>query len=234
MNNTTAPAMCRLNLPVIRLLMQKDWQLFQKQLAALVLAGLVALTLIGLARPWAFHLGSLLLIVVLVSVACFAISTSLLVERKEQTLAWVMSLPVSPLDFTLAKLAGNLLTFGLPFALIGLGTLGTVLFTPLPDGLVVLATLVLGHILLAYSLSLSVAMSVESEGWNTFVMIASMVLINPFMMGISQIESIQSTYRSSSVDFSPAALAILGTQLGLSALLLVLTAWRHGRRPAFY
>jgi ABC-type multidrug transport system permease subunit len=226
--------MSRLNLPVIRLLMQKDWQLFQKQLAALVLAGLVALTLIGLAKPWAFYLGSLLLIVVLVSVACFAISTSLLVERKEQTLAWVMSLPVSPLDFTLAKLAGNLLTFGLPFALIGLGTLATVLFTPLPDGLVVLAALVLGHILLPYSLSLSVAMSIESEGWNTFVMIASMVLINPFMMGISQVESIQSTYRGTSVDFSPAALAILGAQLVLSTLLLGLTAWRLGRRPAFF
>jgi ABC-type multidrug transport system permease subunit len=234
MNSTSAPAMPPLNLPVIRLLMQKDWQLFQKQLAALVLAGVVALTLIGLAKPWAFYLGSLLLIVALVSVACFAISTSLLVERKEQTLAWVMSLPVSPLDFAVAKLAGNLLTFGLPFVMIGLATLGTVLFTPLPDGLVVLAVLVFGHILLAYSLSLSVAMSVESEGWNTFVMIASMVLINPFMMGISQIDSIKSTYNSASIEFSAAAIAILGAQLFTSVLLIGLTAWRHGRRAAFY
>ena len=91
-----------LNLPVIRLLVLKDWQLFQKQLAAYVLGGIVALCLLGMAKPWSFYAGSLLLLVVLVAAACFAISTSLLVERKEHTLAFVMSLPVSPLDFTIA------------------------------------------------------------------------------------------------------------------------------------
>ena len=89
-----------LNIPVIRLLVAKDWQLFQKQLAFYVLAGIVALCFLGLAKPWAFYIGSLMLIIVTVSVACFSISTSLMTERKEKTLAFVMSLPVSPLDFT--------------------------------------------------------------------------------------------------------------------------------------
>jgi ABC-type transport system involved in multi-copper enzyme maturation permease subunit len=223
-----------LNLPVIRLLIMKDWQLFQKQLAAYVLAGLAALTLLGLATPWAFYLGSLVLIVVLVAIACFAISTSLLVERKEQTLAFVMSLPVSPLDFTLAKLLGNLLTFGVPFVILLAGTLVVVLTTPLPDGLVVLALLLFGHVLLAYSVSLAVAMQVESEGWNIFAMIASMVLINPFLMLIGQIESISGPLREDAITWSLPALLILGGQLLLSLAALGATAWWHGRKPAFY
>lgn len=96
-----------LNIPVIRLLVAKDWQLFQKQLALYVLAGIVALCFLGLAKPWAFYVGALMLIIVMVSIACFSISTSLMNERKEKTLAFVMSLPVSPLDFTVAKLVGN-------------------------------------------------------------------------------------------------------------------------------
>src|SRR3546814_1622337 len=111
-----------LNTPVIRLLVAKDWQLFQKQLAFYVLAGIVALCFLGLAKPWAFYVGSLMLLIVMVSAACFSISTSLMVERKEQTLAFVMSLPVSPLDFTVSKLAGNVLTFAVPFVVLLGGT----------------------------------------------------------------------------------------------------------------
>ncbi len=223
-----------LNLPVIRLLVLKDWQLFQKQFAAYVLAGIVALCLLGAAKTWSFYLGSLLLIVVLVAVACFAISNSLLVERKEQTLAFVMSLPVSPLDFTVAKLAGNLLTFGVPFALLALGALGTIAFTPLPDGLIVYSLLLFGYIFAAYCVSLAVAMNVQSEGWNTFVMIASMVLINPFMVLLGQIEAIDGTVRGDAIVWSAPALAILAAQVLVGLLALGFTAWWNGRKPAFY
>lgn len=224
----------KLNRPVIRLLILKDWQLFEKQLAAYVLAGLGALTLLGLVKPWAFYLGSLALIVVVVAAACFAISNSLLVERKEQTLAFVMSLPVSPLDFTISKLLGNLLTFGVPFCVLLLGTLVVILSTPLPDGLVILASLLFGHILLAYSVSLAVAMQVESEGWNTFAMIGSMVLVNPFLMALGQIESIQGPIRQDAIAWSLPAALILGAQLLVSVVVLVHTAWWHGRKAAFY
>lgn len=223
-----------LNLPVIRLLVLKDWQLFQKQFAAYVLAGIVALCLLGAAKTWSFYLGSLLLIVVLVAVACFAISNSLLVERKEQTLAFVMSLPVSPLDFTVAKLAGNLFTFGVPFVLLALGALGTIAFTPLPDGLIVYSLLLFGYIFAAYCVSLAVAMNVQSEGWNTFVMIASMVLINPFMVLLGQIEAIDGTVRGDAIVWSAPALAILAAQVLIGVLALGFTAWWNGRKPAFY
>lgn len=223
-----------LNLPVIRLLVMKDWQLFQKQFALNVLGGIVALCLLGMAKTWSFYLGSLLLIVVLVAVACLAISNSLLEERKQHTLAFVMSLPVSPLDFTVAKLAGNLVTFGVPFALLTLGTLGTIYFTPLPNGLFVYSLLLFGYIFTAYCISLAVAMMVQSEGWNIFVMIASMVLINPFLMGLGQIQAIESTVRGSAIVWSTPAVTILAAEvlIGLSAL--GFAAWWNGRKPAFY
>lgn len=229
----TATPRPRIDTALVRRLIVKDWQLFQRPLAAHVLAGIVALGLLGLAKPWAFYLGSLLLIIVLVAGACFAISTSLLVERKEQTLAFVMSLPVSPLEFTLAKLGGNLLTFGVPFAVLLVGTLGVVLRTPLPDGLVVFTVLLFGHILLAYAVSLAVAMSVRSEGWNIFAMIGSMLLVNPMIMLLGQIDSISGVSRGEVISWSPEALLILGVQVGGALLALVGTAWWHGRKAAF-
>jgi ABC-2 type transport system permease protein len=223
-----------LNIPVIRLLVLKDWQLFQQQLALYVLAGIVALCFLGLGKPWAFYIGSLMLIIVTVSVACFSIATSLVTERKEKTLAFVMSLPVSPLDFTVAKLAGNLLTFAVPFCVIAGGTLATVWLTPLPDGLFVYSLLIYGYILLAFSVSLAVAMSVESEGWSTFAMIGSMALINPFIMALTQVPAISERVDQDAIAWSPEAVAILAAVVLLSVAVIGTTAWYHARKPAFY
>jgi ABC-type transport system involved in multi-copper enzyme maturation permease subunit len=224
----------RLNWPVIRLLVAKDWQLFQKQLAACVLGGIVALCLIGMATGWSFYLGSLLLIIMLVCTSCFSISNSLLVERKEHTLAFVMSLPVTPLDYYLSKLIGNLVTFLAPFLAMLAGTVLVILYTPLPDGLVVLSLLIFGHVLLAYAVSLSVAMAVESEGWNIFAMIGSMLLINPLIMLLGQIPAINDHVKADTIYFAPVAVAILLAQATLSVLVLAATGWVHCRKKSFY
>jgi ABC-2 type transport system permease protein len=222
------------NFPVIRALMLKDWQLFEKRLAAHVAAGLLALALIGHAQSWSFYIGSLLLIIVMVAASCFAVSTSLLNERKEKTLAFVMSLPVTPLDFYLAKLMGNLVTFGVPFLVLSGGAVAVILWTPLPDGLLTLVLLLCCHMLLSFCLSLAVAMEVESEGWNIFVMVGSSVLINPLMAGLSQIPDIASHWKGPVVVWSWQVLAILGAQLALSLALLAYTLWRHLRKRAFF
>lgn len=227
----TSPA---LNIPVIRLLVQKDWKLFERQLAACVAGGIVSLCFLGMASPWSFYLGSLLLIIVLVAGACFAISNSLLTERREHTLSFVMSLPVSPLDFYLAKIIGNLITFGVPFVVMAAGTLAVIFFTPLPDGLVVLALPLFGHVLLAYSISLSVAMAVESEGWNIFVMIGTMLLINPLIMLLGQIPAISETAKTETILWSAPLLAILAAQVALSVAVIAGSGWIHCRKKSFY
>jgi ABC-2 type transport system permease protein len=223
-----------LNTSVIRLLVLKDWQLFQKQLAFYVLAGIVALCFLGLAKPWAFYVGSLMLLIVMVSSACFSISTSLVVERKEQTLAFVMSLPVSPREFTLSKLIGNLLTFGVPFGVLLGGALALVMFSPLPDGLFVYTLLIFAWLLFAYAVSLAVAMSVESEGWATFAMIGSMVMINPYIMGLSQLEAVQTYTTKNAVVWTTPTVAIMTTLALLAVAVIGVTTWHHARKPAFY
>lgn len=213
----------QLNMPLIKLLVAKDWRLFEKQLAIYVVGGIVALCLLGMATSWSFYLGSLLLILVLICASCFSISTSILVERKEQTLGFVMSLPVTPLDYYLAKLIGNLVTFLVPFLVMLAGTMLVIFYTQLPNGLVPFALLIFGHVLLAYAVSLSVAMAVESEGWNTFAMIGSMLLINPFIMLMGQLPVIRQNVETGNIVFGPIVSSILLVQLLASVAVLVAT-----------
>jgi hypothetical protein len=108
-----------------------------------------------------------------------------------------------------------------------------VLQTPVPDGFIVFASLVFGHIVFAYAVSLAAAMSVRSEGWNTFVMIATQVMVNPFITWIGQIDAIAGPARGDVVAWSPEALGILAVQALGTALAFGLTTWWHGRKPAF-
>lgn len=223
-----------LNPTVIRALVVKDWQLFERQLAGYTAVGLLALALIGHAQAWSFYAGALLLIVVMSALACFAISTSTLSERKAKTLAFVMSLPVSPLDFYVAKLLANMVTFGVPYLLLGGGAVAVTLWTPIPDGLLTLVLMVLGHLLLAHAVSLCVAMRVESEGWSTFVMVGGSVLVNPFMAAVSQVPEIATPWQGEVVTWSWQVLTILALQVGLSLALLASLGWHYLRKQAFY
>ncbi|MFT3668729.1 MAG: hypothetical protein QM795_09165 [Pseudoxanthomonas sp.] len=104
----------------------------------------------------------------------------------------------------------------------------------MPDGLIVFSILIFGFVTLAYSVSLSVAMAVESEGWNTFAMIGSMVLINPFIMLLGQIPEITNNVSTERVVWSLPAVAILLVEIVGGIAVLVVTGWVHCRKKAFY
>jgi ABC-2 type transport system permease protein len=221
------------DLNMIKLLVIKDWQIYQKQLAAYVAGLLLALSLIGTGQPWPFYLGAMLLLVLLVSTGYFGIGTSLLAERKEQTMPFIMSLPVTPVDFFWGKLLANLTIFLVPFTLVVVGTTFLVLFTPLPDGLLVYALLIYFFMLMSFCVSLSVAIAVESEGWNIFTMMAMMTILNPFIFGIGRIEAIGTNVQTNNIVWSLPAVGILAGELLVIVLALGVTSWIHSRKTAF-
>jgi ABC-type Na+ efflux pump permease subunit len=218
---------------MIKALAIKDWQVFEKQMAGYILGMLLALSLIGTAKPWPFSAGALLLLVLLVSTGFYTIQTSLLVERKEQTAAFVMSLPISPADFFWSKLLGNLAIYLVPLGIVTGGTVFLVLFTPLPDGLLVYSLLIYGFMLVNFCVCLSFAIAVESEAWNAFVMMALMTMVGPFIYWIGTIPSIGPNIRKDSIVWSMQALSVFAGEFLVIAAVLALTSWVHSRKKSF-
>jgi hypothetical protein len=218
---------------VVKLLVFKDWQIYQKQLAAYVLGLLVGLTLVGMGKPWSFYAGALLLLVLLICVGGFAIQSSLLNERKEHTLPFVMSLPVTPMMFYWSKMIANVGIFMVPYTLVVAGTAFVVVFTALPDGLLVWSLLIFGFLAVNFFLSLCAAMVLESEGWNIFVQIALSTLISPFIIGIGMIEAIASKIKTNEIVWSQPALAIFFLEFAVIALAIGITSAVHHRKTSF-
>lgn len=221
------------DMQMIKLLVMKDWQIYQKQLAAYVLGLLLGLILVGMAKPWSFYVGALLLLVLLICVGGFGIGSSLLNERKEHTLPFVMSLPVTPMMFYWSKLIANLIIYLIPFAIVVAGTIFLVLFTPLPDGLLVWSLLIFGFLATIYFVSLGAALVLESEGWNIFVQIGLSTLISPYLMGLGMIGEISTHIKTENIVWSLPAIGIFLTQLTVMILVIVVTSWIHRRKTSF-
>ena len=214
-------------------LIVKDWQVYQKQLAGYVAGLLLALGLVGMGSPLLAAAGGLLLLVLLIVVGMFAIASSIMAERKEQTQPFVMSLPVTPMDVFWGKLLANLAIYLVPFLLVTGGMLALILLTPSPDGTVPWVMLIALFVLANFIVSLCVAIAVDSEGWNTFAMLALMTLIGPFIYWVTWMDGIREHLKGDVIVWSPQVLGLIGGELAVIAIAILAAGWAHARKASF-
>ena len=211
----------------------KDWQVYQKQLAGYVAAMLLALGLVGMGTPMMAAAGALLLLVLLLVVGSYAIHSSITAERKQQTVPFIMSLPVTPMDVYWGKLLANLVIYLVPFLLVVAGLLALILTTPRPDGTVPWVAVVALFMLANFCVSLCVAIAVDSEGWNVFAMLALMTLIGPFLYWVSQMHGIREHLQGDAIVWSPQVLGLIGGELAVIAIAILAAGWTHARKASF-
>ena len=218
---------------MVRKLIVKDWQVYQKQLAGYVAGLLLALGLVGMGSPLLSAAGGLLLLVLLIVVGTFAIGSLVMAERKEQTQPFVMSLPVTPMDVFWGKMLANLAIYLVPFLLVTGGMLALVLATPSPDGTVPWVILIALFVLVNFIVSLCVAIAVDSEGWNAFAMLALMTLIGPFIYWVTWMQGVREHLQGDVIVWSPQVLALIGGELAVIAVAILAAGWVHARKASF-
>ena len=214
-------------------LVVKDWQVYQKQLAGFVAGMLLALGLVGMGTPLMASAGALLLLVQLLVVGTYAIQSSIMAERKLQTVPFIMSLPVTPMDVYWGKLLANLVIYLVPFLLVTGGLLALILSTPRPDGAVPWLAVVALFMLAIFCVSLCVAIAVESEGWNIFAILALMTLIGPFLYWVSRLDGIVQYLKTDDIVWSAPVLGALAAEVAVIAVAILVTSWIHARKASF-
>lgn len=221
------------DLRLVRILVLKDWQVYQKQLAGYVAGMLLALGLIGMGTPLLAAAGALLLLVLLLVVGTYSIQASIMAERKQQTGPFVMSLPVTPMDVFWGKLLANLVIYLVPFLLVAGGLVALVLATPHPDGAVPWLVAIAVFMLMLFCITLSVAIAVDSEGWNIFAMLALMTLVGPYIFWISRFESVLRYRGSDEIVWGAPLLGLIGAEFALMAVAILAAGWLHARKRSF-
>lgn len=222
-----------LNMPVIKRLVYKDWYLNRKLLAVYVGGGIFSLSIISLGE-WQFFMGAIMFITMLVAMGNHQLSVTMINERKEQTLAFVMSLPVSPADYAMAKFLSNMVLFFVPWLLLTLVAITVILLTPLPDGLVAFTLLVCGLIAVNHCICWSVTMATETEASFLMVMIGLNCLFNPALYLLARSPNIGGHNLNGEVIWTTTATLVLLCEILAIVLLLVGTLYFRSRKKVFY
>jgi len=222
-----------MNYAMVKRLILKDWYL-QRWAILASLAGIVAtLGIIAIGGKVAFLIGLILLIMVIISIGANMAVATIVTERKEQTLPFVMSLPISYREYTACKIWGNLLIFMVPWLTMVVGSCGLLLLSPSSSGLLPYAMIMSTEILLSTCLILAVALITESQGWTVAAIMVGNVAVNGIGYLVAHIAGIAKGMWGPAIRWSGAASALLLGEFATVALLLGVTSFVQSKKNDF-
>ncbi len=221
-------------LSLTRRLMLKDWSFNRRPISLFVAGGAAALAVVAWGGQTGFFIGSILLLVALMSVGMQLVFTTVIYERKEQTLPFIMSLPITSAEYATAKILANVTIFlGAWMALAAMMILVILGRDVLPNGLIPFAVVILLELFVAYAMILAVALMTESEGWTIVALVVSNVFLNFFMYKVSRIPAIAAVMNGTDTVWPRVAVGLLAGELGVIVLLVVVTYAVQVRKKDF-
>ena len=220
---------------VVRQLILKDWRLYRPLIFLTLEWGALALGALWLFRKeTVFVVGSVLFFIALITVGCLLPGVSILNERKKQHLPFVMSLPISSIEYTTAKLVATVGMFLVPWTALGIAAMwligGAGIF---PHGVIPVALILMMMPLVGFSMNLGVTLVGETEGWNiaaNMVFNSSYGLIWYFM---TTSPAIMADMKSPVAVWNSARLTFLGGELALVVLSVGITYYLQSKKQDF-
>ncbi len=218
-----------MNLQAIRILFLKDLFLSRRHLFAYFVGGLAASALACTPSATLAFVGFILVVTVAIAAGIHLIGTLMLAETTDQTRLFVMSLPISLLDYSIGKISVVLTTYLIPW---------TAMFTCL-----IMATFVLGkqgnvavlpaiflYLLCAFMLQLLTAVVSESVGWTICVMVGCNVGMNVFLMQLFANAEVAEVVKSDVLSWPTFVLQIIGVELLIIAVSLATAFYFQTRK----
>ena len=212
-------------------LIAKDWYLSRVPLTLIALTGAVATGLLYSGKT-AGLVGLISALIALVFLSILIPQLTVVNERKQGNLAFVMSLPISPAEYTMSKVLGNLSAFVLLWAAIVGAVLGTIAFTTGAGGVVPLGVIAALAPFVSFCLLLSVAIVTESELLAMVTMGATNVAYS-FWWFLFRLPGFAENLKSPVPIWSNTILTIISGQIAVIVLALVLTFYLQSRKTDF-
>lgn len=219
---------------VLRLIL-KDWRLSLPIIVLCTSGGLAALGVLLLGGQTAFVLGAGFFFISMIFCASFLPMSNIVNERKKQTVAFMMSLPISPAQYGAVKLISTLGTFLIPWLTLIAAAMYMILGRHvLPNGTIPAALILATVPFVGFCLITGTAIVSESEGWA----IAATAMVNSsywiaWYLLASYAPGISRSWSSPVAVWNRAAIDILGSEFAAIALLLVVTMLAQSRKHEF-
>lgn len=212
--------------PIMARLITKELYLYRGLILGTLIAGLVALLLSG--RDGTLGMvGGILFITVLVVHSAFLALHSLFTERKSRSLLFVLSLPLSPLQYAKAKIGACLIAFLLPWGFLLLTMVSLIMgFTPEDAGKLPSLIVLMGLLLANFCLLLGIALVFDSELWGVAGIIATNTSIPVFAAAVLP-------RITGDGGWNPALMFALGIEAAVAVGVIALALHLYSRKSDF-
>lgn len=191
-----------MNIQSIRILYLKDLFLSRRTLFSYFVAGIVASCVSCIPNETLAFIGSILIITVAIAAGLHLIGSLLLAEVTEQTRLFVMSLPVSLLDYSIAKIAVVLTTYLIPWTVMLACSIIFVVAGTKAGSVAVIPVIFL-FLLAAFTVQLVTAVVTESFSWTICVVVACNVLLNVVLKNLMNHPAIVAAAESKQLAWPP-------------------------------
>ncbi|MCX7544184.1 ABC transporter permease [Marinicella gelatinilytica] len=219
---------------IIKALVIKDIQFNKYPLLAYLVVGLIGLWLLTWEHSGAFYGGVTIILSMIIIAGAQMIITTVTTERSDHNLPFILSLPITFLQYTHAKIVANLTVF-VSFWVIIVSGLMWVIFTQeaIPNGLAVYSIILMLEMLAVFFLLLFVGLVSESQTWTIVVLTITNIGLSLFMFWLSSITDIQKYMEAASPVWNSTALTIIAAEVGFIILCLGLTYYLQFRKRDF-
>lgn len=216
-------------------LILKDWRLNLPVIVLSIAGGVAALGVLLIGGQTPFVMGTVLFFISMIFCASFVPMSNIVNERKKQTLAFMMSLPISARQYGAAKLLSSLGMFLIPWlTLVGAALYMILGRHVLPNGAIPIALILAAVPFIGFCLIAGTALVAESEGWavGATAVVNSTYWISWYLI-VSQAPSLTRTWASPMAVWNRTAVEILGAEFAAIAAVLLVTMLVQSRKRNF-
>jgi hypothetical protein len=212
-----------MNANAIQILFLKDLVLSRWPLFGYMVGGLLSVMVACLPGEFAGFIGFILMVTVTIAAGIHLIGVLLLAESVDMTRTFVMSLPVSLLDYSIAKISVVLVAFLIPwFGMLASLTVFIFVAPEAKPGFVAFLVMVFLFMLVGFCLQLVTAVVTESVGWTIVVVVLGNVLLNLFLKTLHENPVIAELNKSEVLSWPPIVLQIMAIEVIVILVALVL------------
>jgi hypothetical protein len=217
-------------------LIAKDLYLHRWLIAGTVAAGVATLALTGrggAGSDGGLDLGFLLYLTTLITFGILVPMLGILKERQDSSRLFVLSLPVSPAGYAVAKVVSAFAIFLVPWLALTGGVVALTLATDRPDGALPFFVAMMGFLFGNFATLTALVATAKSELWAIAGILVTNVSVTPFLIHLGKLPGVAGRTRDAVATWSPEILSLLAIEGAWILAALALAFWLPTRRRDF-
>jgi ABC-2 type transport system permease protein len=223
-----------MNGSVVRHLMVKDWRLNRAMILFSIIGGAVAMAVVQHGGEGPMVVGSVWFFISLILIGTMLPLGSIMNERKKQNLPFLMSLPISSMQYTTSKMLSTVGMYIVPWLILVIGGIALIETRNIaPHGVIPILVILALMPFVGLAVMTCAALVGETEGWGIAANVTCNSSYGLTWYFMTRIPGLMVTAKAPEPVWNSTVLTALGIELGSIVVLLGLTYYLQSRKRDF-